>query len=102
MKLTARSFKNRAKPLNKWYHITLDFFCISCIIMFVVTLLLVAAYVVMILGQTEAGVYTPALPIPEQHVPGDWNRFSIIHTCRCWHLSAADRRTTGSIHRQEI
>ena len=49
------------QPLNKWYHRIMNYFCISCIIMFTITLLLVAAFIVMVLGQTAEGVH-PNLP----------------------------------------
>ncbi|SMP45145.1 complex I subunit 5 family protein [Anoxynatronum buryatiense] len=49
------------KPLNKWYHRIMNYFCISCIIMFAITLLLVAAFIVMVLGRTAEGI-NPNLP----------------------------------------
>jgi hydrogenase-4 component B len=56
-----RGYRKQGEPLNKWYHVRLDFFCVSCIVMFVITLLLVATFIVMTLGQVEDGIYTPPL-----------------------------------------
>lgn len=46
----------QGKPLNKWYHRVLNYFCISCIIMFVITLLLVGAFIAVVLGRSAGGL----------------------------------------------
>ena len=60
----ANGYKDRGgkqgQPLNKWYHRVLNYFCISCIIMFIITLLLVGAFVAVVLGRTAGGVYDNA------------------------------------------
>lgn len=47
---------HQGKHLNKWYHRVLNYFCISCIIMFLITLALVGAFVAVVLGRTAGGV----------------------------------------------
>lgn len=48
------------KPLNKWYQRPLSYFCVSCIIMFVITLILIGAFVAVVLGRTAGGIETRA------------------------------------------
>lgn len=45
---------SKGKPLNKWYHnISRDYFCVSCIVMFVISLVLITLFVVMTTGYKE-------------------------------------------------
>lgn len=46
------------KPLNKWYHnISRDYFCVSCIVMFAVSLVLVTLFVITTSTYTEGDMY---------------------------------------------
>lgn len=49
---------SQGKPLNKWYqNITKDYFCVSCIIMFGISLILVALFVIATYGYREGELY---------------------------------------------
>jgi hydrogenase-4 component B len=48
------------RPLNRWYHRIQNYFCISCIIMFAISIVLVGVFIAMVQGRTAGGIDSTA------------------------------------------